>query len=176
MKRVFYSALITIFAFTAKAQHSLLTSAYFDQLPEKAVVYMGALWCSPCVAKQNMLEDSLVSRKVAYFPVYDYLGFNHEKAKKLIRRYDSTSIVILDPKYRAKQKSIQVNADAKRFKMLSAELKSKNYKLIGSSEFHFGNCLVKVGKNLYIISNGKGTPVKAVDEMIKLIDENFSEG
>ena len=155
----------------SNAQSIIVSAKYLKSIPDSSIIYIGALWCSPCIEKQNMLEDSLLNRNINYYTFYDGMSFSPEKKLKLIRNNKDQLLLILDPKYYESKAMINFVSPKKAIKRFYVDLQNENFNIVKERNLWFGDCIIKLGNNLTIISGEKILKTDFVNLILKSIDK-----
>lgn len=154
------------------SQSKNITAHELKTMPDNSIIYISALWCSPCIEKQNMLEDSLKNKVVNYMAIYDKMNFTESKKNKLIKIQNSKSskIFLIDEKYyAARGKVIQIKSPKKALKNFYKDLEMENFQISKERPLWFGDCIVKTGNTLKIISSEKKTKVEFVNAILNSV-------
>lgn len=155
MKRILIFACFNFIFFLGYSQSKNVTAKFIKTLPENSIIYLGALWCAPCIEKQNILEDSLKFNKRNFFVFYDKLSFSIKKQEKLLPNSNTSDIFLLDNKYYASGGIIQIESPKKAIKRFYEDLISEGFTIIKEKTLWFGDCIIKEKNNLIIITGSK---------------------
>jgi thiol-disulfide isomerase/thioredoxin len=168
MKKIITILLFSMVNKLSYSQTINFTVSEFQNLPDTCIIFIGALWCSPCIEKQNVLEDFLKFHKnIPYFVVYDKMKYTKEKRESLIKNQSLNTDYLLDAKYYQSGGVISVVSPKKAIKKFYIDLSSKGYSIIKDEDLWFGNCIIKKKNDIIILKSDK-TPAIFVEKILKV--------
>ena len=172
MKKAFTLSTFLLSFLFSNAQSTNITAKYLKSLPDSSIIYIAALWCSPCIEKQNILEDSLLNRKANYYTFYDRMSFSEEKKRKLIKNNKDQQLLMLDSRYYDSKGLIQIVSPKKAIKKFYKDLEKENFKIVKEDELWYGDCIIKIGNRITIISGSKISKIDFVNFILKSVGQN----
>ncbi len=168
MRKITFFLLFCLLSKLSYCQTINFTVSEFQNLPDTCIIFISALWCSPCIEKQNMLEDSLkFHTKIPYFVVYDKMKYTKEKRESLIRNKSKNTDYLLDAKYYQSGGIISVVSPKKAIKKFYIDLSSQGYSILKNEDLWFGNCIIKKKNNIIILKSDK-TPEIFVEKILEV--------
>jgi hypothetical protein len=123
---------------------------------KKTIVYITGLWCLPCMKKLKETSDSLLlydDDSYNYIVVFDRVGFNWTKLKKMnLSGFDSTSFFLIPKKYYSRS-FIQFNPSTKALRSYIKRIESTYQSKLNFEKFWFSDAfLIEDNKLIYPIS------------------------
>jgi hypothetical protein len=138
------------------------------------VVYLTALWCSPCMEKLQPVIDSFGNKEnTELIVVFDFYGMSPAMYQKLATKFDTSFFRVLPFKYYppAKPALIRINPSNKVFKAFYADFNKVHGTNYNMDSLWVGMAIVR---NVNGIEIAKGDVVSALLADIKLKAERHS--
>ncbi|HRN79301.1 MAG TPA: hypothetical protein PKY29_08430 [Ferruginibacter sp.] len=152
------------------AQQVFITARDFDNLPDTALVFLAALWCSPCVEKQNYFEATVKEYpKIPYVAIYDTRYYNEKRHAKILKHTPPGPMYFWAEPYYTKIQKSKLMYETNPLKWLVPDLEKHGYTLKGKEKIWYGQAMLKQGKHIQIFTQ-KDQPRKYVPLVLKTFD------
>jgi hypothetical protein len=134
----------------ASAQTRKVTARDFDNFPDTALVFLAALWCSPCVEKQNYFEQAFQKHpELPYIAIYDTRYYN-DKRKAALKYTPEGELLFWADHYYTPVRVRKIIEQTNPLIYLVPELESMGYKIVNKHKIWYGQGLIKRGRTIYI--------------------------
>lgn len=145
--------LCILVSFKIQAQQKQeIFAADFHKYPDTCVIFVGALWCLPCVEKQYYLEQFREKYPdFPYFVLMDHDWYSDERYERIFQRKPDMNFLkfIHQSYYKDKNKSdIIVRIDP--FHFFKLDLQKQGFKFEPGKKGYYGMLLFKNGKNIEV--------------------------
>lgn len=167
--------IICIFAhLNAHAQQVFITAKDFEKLPDTTLIFLAALWCSPCVEKQNYFEATVKDYpNIPYVAIYDTRHYNEKRHAKVLKHTPPGPMYFWAAPYYTKIQKSKLMYETNPLKWLVPDLEKHGYTVKGKEKIWYGQAMLKQGKNIQIFTQ-KDQPRKYVPIVLKTFDVHVS--
>lgn len=173
MKQIFI--ILTFFICSrCQAQQVFITAADFDKLPDTTIVFLAALWCAPCVEKQNYFEATVKAYpKLNYVAIYDTRYYNEKRHVKMLKHSPPGPYYFWGEAYYVPFQKTKFISEINPLKRLVPDLEALGYRVINKEKIWYGQAMVKRHKEIYIYTY-KDQPRQYVPKVLKDFDIHTS--
>lgn len=150
---------LLLFPFGSVYSQEDLSIEHLQKISEQksTIVYVTGLWCLPCMKKLKKISDSLLlfnDNRHRYIVVFDRVGFDTAKLKKLSLTGFDTKLFFLIPKNNYSKSFIQFNPSNKALKNYISRIKKAYHSKINFEKFWFSDAiLINENKLVFPISS-----------------------
>lgn len=152
------------------AQQVSITARDFEKLPDTTLIFLAALWCSPCVEKQNYFEATVKDYpNIPYVAIYDKKYYNEKRHEKMLKHTPAGPLYFWADAYYTPIRKSKLIYETNPLKWLVTDLEKHGYTVKGKEKIWYGQAMLKQGKDIHIFTQ-KDQPRKYVPIVLKTFD------